>query len=462
MHNNFIRYFTFFIQLSLLAFFLLIWKELPFTLSIPFASSWGLSLNLAFDAYNEYLIFLTLLLFPLVTLASFSSIKDRVSLFHLMLLLSEILILGTFLFQNLVTFYICWEASIIPMFFIIGLWGGQKRIEATYKFLLYTSLGTLLMLSAILYLGVTYYQTYGTLSFELRDLLLTNKLPVITQSYLMAAFLLAFMIKIPIPPFHTWLPLAHVEAPTPGSMILAGILLKMGVYGVMKFTLPLFPQAFETWRFALIALASVGAVYGSLLAWVQDDLKKVIAYSSIGHMGLLMVGVFVGGEIARSGAMVHAVGHGLASAGLFFAVGMLYDRYHSRTLDSYGGLARKLPVLTTFFILLTLSAIGFPGTIGFTAEFLILTSSFQWAYHLVEQQSFGFALALLALSGVLLSAIYMLRVVARVFWGQLKSPEAHYQDATGREKFILIVLTLFILFWGLFPHAMLETLKGLV
>lgn len=442
--------------------FLYFWKTAPFFCKIPFGTSWGVSFNLALDSYNEYLIFLTVLLFPLVTLASFSSIKQRLFFFHLMLLLSEILIVGTFLFQNLVMFYIFWEASIIPMFFIIGLWGGHKRIEATYKFLFYTSIGTLLMLSAILYLGVIFNQTYGYISFEINDLMFLRKIPIYNQAWLMAAFLLAFFIKIPLPPFHTWLPLAHVEAPTPGSMILAGVLLKMGVYGVMKFTLPLFPDAFEACRFGLIALAAIGTVYGSLLAWVQDDLKKVIAYSSIGHMSLLMVGVFVGGELARTGAMVHALGHGLSSAGLFFTVGMLYDRYHSRRLDSYSGLAIKLPILTSFFILLTLSSIGFPGTIGFTAEFLILLANFHWAFDLGTSQNFGFALAILALSAVLLSAIYMLSVISKVFWGKLKSPESHYKDATSREILILVVLSCFIIFWGFFPKSMFETLKGLL
>ncbi len=465
MHSNtshLIRYTTLLLQLILFVVFYLCWTQAPFHLEIPFFSQWGLSLNMALDSYNEYLLLLTVILFPLVTLASMHSIKEKVFSFHLMLLLSQILTMGTFLFQNLITFYVFWEASIIPMFFIIGVWGGEKRVEATYKFLLFTAIGTLMMLAAILYLGVTFYQTQGHLSYEMKELLALKGLPLETQLYLMGAFLLAFMIKIPMPPFHTWLPLAHVEAPTPGSMILAGILLKMGVYGVMKFALPLFPEAFAYSQFFLIALAALGAVYGSLLAWVQDDLKKVIAYSSIGHMGLLMVGAFIGGELGTRGAMIHALGHGLSSAGLFFAVGMLYERYHTKALSAYGGLALKLPILAGFFIFLTLSSIGFPGTVGFTAEFFILMSNFQWAYHDMATQPWNFVLAGLALSGVLLSAIYMLRIVARVFWGSLKAPESQFRDASFREMMILAVLSILILYWGLFPNSMLESLKGLL
>jgi NADH-quinone oxidoreductase subunit M len=462
-----IRYFTLGAQLLILLLFvsLMLSTTGPVHWNKIVWSAAGLHFHLALDPVNEYLLLLTVILYPLVTWASFNSIREKIKLFHLMLLLSQTFVLGTFLMQNLLFFYVFWEFSTIPLFLIIGIWGGDRRIYATFKFLLFTALGTILMLGAILYLSILYYRATNHVSFELTDLLtLASKgqFPPGTQVLAFCAFLLAFIIKIPMPPFHTWLPDAHVEAPTPGSMILAGILLKMGVYGFIKFAMALFPEALESGRLFLVALAAGGALYGSFLAWVQQDIKKIIAYSSIGHMGLLMVGVLVATEVSMSGAMVHAFGHGLSSAGLFFAVGVLYERYHRRGLADYQGLARLMPRYAVCIFLLTLSAIGFPGTIGFTAESLILAGSFQYSIGQWYERPLYFFFSLVALAGVLLSALYMLRLVGKILWGELQVPGTPKNDLVGRETIIFSILIFFILLFGLFPKAMLETCRQIV
>ena len=339
--------------------------------------------HIGLDGFNVLLVLLTAFLGPLVVAGAFSAIQKDVKLFYAMVFLIQFTMLGTFLAQDLFLFYVFWEAMLIPMFLIIGIWGGERRIYATVKFVLYTAFGSILMLAAIIYLVYSLQQSTGVTSFSFADLY-RHRLPLEVQGWLLAAFALSFAIKVPIVPLHTWLPDAHVEAPTAGSVILAGVLLKMGTYGFIKLGFPLFPQAARAAVNWVMLAAVVSIVYGACLALVQTDIKKIIAYSSISHLGYVMLGLASLDLIGIQGAIIQMVSHGLTAAGLFLMVGMIYERCHTRELAAYGGLAKILPVYSVFFMILTLAAIGLPTTSGFTGEFLVLLGAFNaaWPLHL--------------------------------------------------------------------------------
>jgi NADH-quinone oxidoreductase subunit M len=349
-----------------------------------------------------------------------------------------------------------WEAMLIPMFLIIGIWGGERRIYATVKFVLYTAFGSILMLAAIIYLVWSLQQGTGVTSFSFDDLY-KHQLPLQAQGWLLAAFALSFAIKVPIVPLHTWLPDAHVEAPTAGSVILAGVLLKMGTYGFIKLGFPLFPQAASAAVEWVMLVAVISIIYGACLALVQTDIKKIIAYSSISHLGYVMLGLASLDLIGIQGAIIQMVSHGLTAAGLFLMVGMIYERCHTRELAAYGGLAKILPVYSVFFMILTLAAIGLPTTSGFTGEFLVLLGAFNaaWPLH-VAGNSVPLVMAGLAVTGVVLGAMYMLWFAQRFLYGAVKVPHAPVVDLNARERAILATLVVAVFWLGLFPQEALR------
>jgi NADH-quinone oxidoreductase subunit M len=402
---------------------------------------------------NVLLVTLTAFLGPLVVAGAFAAIQKSVKLFYGMVFFIQFAMLGTFVAQDLFLFYVFWEAMLIPMFLIIGIWGGERRIYATVKFVLYTAFGSILMLAAVIYLVWSQAQATGVVSFAFTDLG-SHPLSLEAQSWMLAAFALSFAIKVPMVPLHTWLPDAHVEAPTAGSVILAGVLLKMGTYGFMKLGFPLFPDATRAFTPALMTLSVVSIVYGACLALVQPDIKKVIAYSSISHLGYVMLGLLSLDLMGIQGAIVQMVSHGLVAGGLFTMVGMIYERCHTRDIAAYGGLAKLLPVYSVFFTILTLASIGLPTTSGFTGEFMALLGAFNAAWPQHEAgNSLPLVLAVVAVTGVVLGALYMLWLAQRLLFGEVKAPHQPFTDLVAREKAILLAFVVAIFALGLFPQG---------
>jgi len=423
---------------------------------VPWIPAWGVTYCIGLDGYNILLVILTTFLGPLVVAGAFSAITKDVKLFYAMVFLLQFAMLGTFLAQDLFLFYLFWEAMLIPMFLIIGIWGGERRIYATIKFFLYTAFGSILMLAAVIYLVWSLWQTTGITSFAFADLY-RARLPVDAQQWLLAAFALSFAIKVPMVPLHTWLPDAHVEAPTAGSVILAGVLLKMGTYGFMKLGFPLFPDATRLATPLFATLAVVSIVYGACLALVQNDIKKIIAYSSISHLGYVMLGLVSLDLLGIQGAIVQMVSHGLVAAGLFLMVGMIYERCHTRDLAAYGGLAKALPVYSVFFVILTLASVGLPTTSGFTGEFLVLMGAFAAGWREAAAGStYALWLAAAAVSGVVLGALYMLRLAQRLLFGAERVPHGPVADLNLREKSILAILVAAVFWLGLFPDSAMK------
>lgn len=429
---------------------------LQFATSVPWIADWGVSYAIGLDGVNVLLVLLTAFLGPLVVLGAWTSIEKDITFFHVNVLLLQFAMMGAFVAQDLFLFYVFWEAMLIPMFLIIGIWGGARRSYATVKFVLYTAFGSILMLAALIYLVWSLQQSGGVVSFAFSDLM-RAELPLNVQTTLLAAFALSFAIKVPVVPLHTWLPDAHVEAPTPGSVILAGVLLKMGTYGFMKLGFPLFPDATQAFTPVLMTLSVVSIVYGACLALVQQDIKKIIAYSSISHLGYVMLGLLSLDLAGIQGAIVQMVSHGLVAAGLFLLVGMVYERCHTRELSAYGGLARQIPVYGVFFIIFTLASVGLPTTSGFTGEFLVLLGAFTsaWPLHL-DGNNLPLILAVTAVTGVVLGALYMLRFALTFLFGPAKAPHQPLMDLSAREKAVLGILTVSIFALGLFPDSALR------
>jgi NADH-quinone oxidoreductase subunit M len=415
--------------------------------------AFGARYTVGVDGISLLLVMLTTLLTPLTILSTFGAIKQRTREFHIAMLVLETCMLGTLLAMDMLLFFVFWEIMLVPMFLIIGVWGGERRIYAAVKFFLYTTIGSVLMFVGILYM---YLQGGGT-SFAYLDALKTG-LDLREQLWLFAAFGLAFAIKVPLFPFHTWLPDAHVEAPTAGSVILAGVLLKMGTYGFLRFAIPLFPDAAGTFGLPIMLLAVVGVIYGSLVAWAQDDVKKLVAYSSVAHLGFVMLGMFAMTAEAVQGSILQMVNHGISTGALFLLVGVLYERRHTRLIAAYGGIAKPMKVFAFFMVVITLSSIGLPGTNGFIGEFLILAGTFREA--LATPGDAGIAmmvLGVLASTGIVLGAIYMLTMVRKVLFGPITHAEnEHLQDVTFREGFVLGTLVVLVFWIGLFPNPFLS------
>lgn len=404
------------------------------------------------DGISLLLVLLTAFIMPISVIASWSSIKHRVKEYFVFLLLLEVGMIGVFLALDMFLFYIFWEAMLIPMYFIIGVWGGKDRIYAAVKFFLFTMVGSLLMLVAIIWIGVYASQTTGHFTTDLQILFeIAPTIPLALQSWMFLAFALSFLIKVPLFPLHTWLPDAHVEAPTAGSVILAGVLLKMGTYGLIRFCLPLFPAATYEYMTVICVLAVIGIIYGALVAMVQTDVKKLIAYSSVSHLGFIVLGIFALTEEAMQGSIIHMVNHGLSTGALFLLVGMLYERRHTRLIVDFGGVAKVMPVFAAFFLFISLSSIGLPGLNGFVGEFLILLGAFQ------SQALATYWYAIFAATGVILAAVYMLWMYQRVMLGDLDKPENQKLiDINGRELATLVPIAIFVIWIGIYPSTFLN------
>lgn len=419
---------------------------------------WIESLNIAYlvgvDGISILLVMLTTFLTPIALLSSWQSIEHRLKEYTAMMLLLEVGMLGVFVALDIILFYFFWEAMLIPMYFIIGIWGGENRIYAAIKFFLYTMFGSLLMLVAILWVGFYVAEHFGTtFSANLPDwYAVAPTIPLTIQTWMFLAFALSFAIKVPMFPLHTWLPDAHVEAPTAGSVILAGVLLKMGTYGFLRFCIPLFPAATLKFLPYMAALAVLGIIYGALVSMVQTDMKKLVAYSSVSHLGFVVLGIFALTDEAVQGGIIQMVNHGLSTGALFIIVGMIYDRRHTRQISEFGGLAKVMPVFATLFMVVSLSSIGLPGLNGFIGEFLILLGTFRSDF--LDARVFS----VLAATGVILAAVYMLWMYQRVMLGSIKnSANGSLTDLTTREVIVLAPIIVCIVWIGVYPSTFLKS-----
>ncbi|HEY3307541.1 MAG TPA: NADH-quinone oxidoreductase subunit M [Desulfuromonadaceae bacterium] len=422
--------------------------EFQFTENVPWiaAGPFVMRYNIGIDGISLWLVILTTFIMPLAVLSTWTAVEEKVKEYMICLLLLETGMLGAFISLDLFLFYIFWEVMLIPMYFIIGIWGGKNKVYAAVKFFVYTMVGSLLMLVALIFLylkgtaaGIT---DFGLLHFF--DL----HLDPATQTWLFLAFAFAFAIKVPMFPLHTWLPDAHTEAPTAGSVILAAILLKMGTYGYVRFAMPLFPDAAHKFTPLIATLSVIGIIYASLVAMVQEDVKKLVAYSSVAHLGFVMLGVFAFNVQGITGGMLQMLNHGISTGALFLIVGFIYERRHTRLITDFGGLSKQMPIFATIFMIVTFSSIGLPGTNGFVGEFLVLIGSFEselrwWT--------------IIASSGVILSAVYMLWMFQRVMFGELDNPKNQVlKDLNVREIAIMVPLIALIFIMGLYPNPFIE------
>lgn len=410
---------------------------------------WGISYTLGIDGISLWLVLLTTLLTPVVLLSSWNSVHRHQKEYVVAMLVLEFGMIGAFLAMDLLLFYVFFELMLIPMYLIIGVWGGPNRIYAAVKFFLFTIAGSLLMLLAILYLAYFHYQQTGVATFSITDLYGLG-IPIQTQVWLFFAFTLAFAIKVPLFPLHTWLPDAHVEAPTGGSIILAGVMLKMGTYGFLRFVLPMFPQATAKYAWLLATLSIIGIIYGALVAWVQPDMKKLVAYSSVSHLGFCVLGIFAMNQTAIEGSILQMVNHGLSTGALFLLVGVIYERRHTRMLADFGGIGRTVPIFSVLFVISVLSSVGLPGLNGFVGEFLILAGVFRW------NPVYG----VLAATGVILAAIYLLWLVQKVLFGPITNEENRkIPDIAWNELLAVIPLIILMVWIGVHPSTFLSRMQ---
>ena len=448
-NNNSAIYISLFSSLATFILSLFVWYSMDYA-SADFQfleeQSWindFIKFKLGIDGISILFIVLTTLITPICIISCINSVKDRVKEFLIAILILETFMIGVFCSLDLVVFYLFFEAGLIPMFLIIGVWGGPKRVYSAFKFFLFTLLGSVLMLVAII---AIYWITGTTDVTQIYEI----KIPKEYQNLLWLAFFSSFAVKTPMWPVHTWLPDAHVEAPTAGSVILAAILLKMAGYGFLRFSLPMFPLASEYFTPLIFALSIVAIIYTSLVALMQEDMKKLIAYSSVAHMGYVTLGIFTFTKQGIEGSVFQMISHGLISAALFICVGIVYDRLHSRMISTYGGVVHYLPKYSFLFVVFALAALGLPGTSGFLGEFLVLTGTFQKDY----------LVAMLATFGVILGAAYMLWLTKRVIFGVTKNDQIkNLKDVNKSEIFMLGILALLVILFGFYPVPLMETLN---
>jgi NADH-quinone oxidoreductase subunit M len=430
------------------------WEWLP---------QYGISYYVGIDGLSLLLVLLTTFIMPLAILSSFRSHviheRGREKLYYAFMLLLEWAMIGVFVAQDLVIFYIFWEVTLVPMYFLIGIWGAERRVYAAIKFFLYTMAGSILMLLAMLYVGIQ-AGTFalpeiiaqiqaGTLDFPFDGLFGT-------QSFLFLGFLIAFAIKVPIWPLHSWLPDAHVQAPTAGSVILAGVLLKMGTYGIVRFCLPLFPDASVAWAPIIAVLAVIGIIYGAWVSYAQQDVKKLVAYSSVSHLGFVVLGIFALNNAGISGATLQMVNHGISTGGLFLLVGMLYERRHTKDINAYGGIWKVMPVFGGISLLVALSSMGLPGLNGFIGEFTILMGA-------LGSTTLGFFFALFATLGVILAAVYMLYMFQKVYMGPVTHPEnERLEPMHWQEIAVMIPIVVLVIWIGIQPWPFFRTMDSSV
>jgi len=416
---------------------------------VPWISAWGVEYHLGLDGITLFLVLLTTLLTMVAVAGAWRQIEHHAREFMISVLLLEVGMAGVFVSLDVFLFFVFWEVMLFPMYFLIGVWGSERRLYAAIKFVVYTMGASALMLVAILALYIAHYRTTGELSFNIEHWYrLSIGLPA--QYWLFAAFALAFAVKVPMWPFHTWLPDAHVEAPTAGSVILAGVLLKMGTYGFIRFAMPLFPQATQAFLPWLMGLSVVGILYGALVCMVQPDMKKLVAYSSVSHLGFVMLGLFALNAEGVQGSVLQMLNHGVSTGGLFLVVGMIYERRHTKAIAEFGGLMRGMPIYATLFLIIVLSSIGLPSLNGFVGEYLILVGAFQVSP----------VAAILAASAVILAAVYLLWMFQRVFFGEVTNRKNEgVADLNWREVAVLAPLILFIVWIGVFPRPFLSKME---
>ncbi|HOB73327.1 MAG TPA: NADH-quinone oxidoreductase subunit M [Phycisphaerae bacterium] len=423
--------------------------------------------HLGVDGLSIWLVALTAFITPLSIWASFSGIRHRQREYYALMLLLEASVIGVFCARDLLLFYIFFEFTLIPLFFIIGIWGGPQKWAAAGKFFLYTFAGSMLTFAGVLYLAWQAARQGGVFTFDI-DTLYRLQLTEREQFWLFLAFTAGFAIKVPLFPFHTWLPLAHTEAPTAGSVLLAGLLLKLGTYGFLRFNLPMLPAATQELAPLVAVLAIIGIIYGALVAWVQDDFKRLVAYSSVSHLGFCMLGMFALNQAGLTGSVLYMINHGLSTGALFLVIGMIYERYHTRQFDKLGGLARRMPWMAFFLVFFVLSSIALPGLNGFISEFLVLLGTFTSRNPLDGWPAgpLGAPYGVIAAVGIILSAVYMLAMVQRLLFGQLKEPE-HTPDTSGglrpdltrREITILTPIALACLILGVYPKPVIDSIQ---
>jgi len=433
---------TFGISIWVLTLFNAADPGLQLVVNLPWiqVAGWNIAYHMGVDGLSILLVLLTTFLTPISVLSTWTAVEERVKEFMIFFLLLEVGMVGVFLAQDLFLFYIFWEFTLVPMYFLIGIWGGPRKIYAAIKFFLYTMAGSILMLLAILWLGIQ-----GK-TFSVPELIAANNIPSNVQLWLFLAFAAAFAIKVPMWPLHSWLPDAHVEAPTAGSVILAGVLLKMGTYGFLRFNIPLFPQAAVQAAPWIAVLAVIGILYGAAVSYAQRDVKKLVAFSSVSHLGFVMLGLFALNPQGIQGGILQMINHGLSTGALFLIVGMIYERRHTRDLDAFGGLWKIMPLYGAFTLIVTLSSMGLPGLNGFVGEFTILLGAF-------GSEAIGSAwYAGLAAAGVILAAVYMLIMFQKMFLGPLEKEEnKKLKDLSWREIVTLVPLLIFIFWIGLYP-----------
>jgi NADH-quinone oxidoreductase subunit M len=461
--DKLVRYLALGVSLATFVVSLVLWYQFdPASADYQFVErhAWlpdfGISYHVGVDGISLLLVVLTTFLTPIALLCSWESIEDRVRAFSFFMLVLEAAMIGVFISLDLFLFYVFWDAMLIPMYFLIGIWGYDRRIYAAVKFILYTMAGSVLMLIAIIWIAYYHQAIMGLPSFDLADLTALN-IPTALQTWLFLAFAVAFAIKVPLFPFHTWLPDAHVEAPTAGSVILAGVLLKMGTYGLLRFAFPLFPHAAQEFAPYLALLAVIGIVYGALVAMVQPDMKKLVAYSSVSHLGFVVLGICALNVNGAQGAVYQMLAHGVSTGGLFLVVGMLSDRRHTRAIAEYGGLKAVTPRLVAAFLLITLASVALPGMNGFVGEFLILLGSFAGFF---EHASVYTAVAA---TGVILSAVYMLWMFQRVNYGPMTNAKNRgLRDLSVREWFVIAPICAMCIVMGVAPGIFLKPMEPAV
>lgn len=449
-----IRWTTFGFSIATFLLTLVLWSlhdpanpGLQFVQRNDWLPTFGVSYYVGIDGLALILLLLTNFIMPLAILSSFTSHifeeRGREKLYYLFMLLLQWAMIGVFVAQDLIIFYIFWEITLVPMYFLVGIWGGDNRVYAAVKFFLYTMAGSILMLLAVLFVGgqagtfavpeILAQLQAGTLTFPFDGLFSP-------QSFLFLGFLIAFAIKVPIFPFHSWLPDAHVQAPTAGSVILAGVLLKMGTYGIIRFCLPLFPEAAVAWAPVVGTLGVIGIIYGAWVSYAQQDIKKLVAYSSVSHMGFVVIGIFALNAAGMQGAVLQMVNHGISTGGLFLLVGMLYERRHTKDINAYGGIWKALPFFGALSLIITLSSMGLPGLNGFVGEFTILLGTF-------GSNVLGFTFALFSTLGVILAAIYMLYMFQKVFLGELDKEENKHLHPLAWSEVTVLVIVVIMIFW---------------
>lgn len=442
---------VFFVSLPLYFNFDACTYDMQFVERLRWIPSFGISYYVGIDGVSLFLILLTTFITPLSILASWHITKN-IKEYMIAMLVLETGMVGVFISLDLFLFYVFWELMLIPMYLLIGIWGGPRRVYAAVKFFIYTMAGSVFMLLAIIALYFLNYRATGEYTFNLLEFYRLD-LSFAVQFWLFLAFALAFAIKVPMFPFHTWLPDAHVEAPTAGSVILAGVLLKMGTYGFVRFCLPLFPEASHAFIPVISWMAIVGIIYGALVSMVQDDLKKLVAYSSVSHLGFVMLGIFAFNIQGIEGGITQMINHGLSTGGLFLVVGMLYERRHTRMIADFGGLTKQIPVFAVFFLIVTLSSIGLPGLNGFVGEFLILVGTFKSRI----------LYASIATSGIILAAVYMLWMFQRVMFHEITHEENKtLKDMNKREWAILLPIVVIIFWIGIYPNSFLRKMDASV